>query len=428
MSSRPVAGIDVGKHFSEMALLSPTNEIVGKMKIQHNSEDIGKAVKLLEKAEKDFDSSPVVVMESTGHYHKILFQSLTKAGFEVSVINPIQTDSIKNIEIRKVKNDKVDARRIALLYRFKSTRKTCIPDEDIECLRSLCRQYYILNDELTTYKNRLTAVVDQIMLNFKEVFPKIYKKTALDVLEQYPSPNHIIKADRRKLIALIEKTVNRKHDWAVKKYELLVEKAKEFAPLSVCNKANISMLRIYVRMVKSLQKAKDEILGALEELICTDSSTGMSNLSETLQLLCSIPGIGLITAATILAEIGSFSDFSDPGKLIAFCGIDPSVRQSGQFTGTKNRMSKRGSKVLRKVLYVSALVSIRNKCNGQPYNSILQHYYLEKCKSKPKKVALGAVMRKLVMIIFAVMRDMKPFEFRTPEEHSLIIKRNTQIA
>jgi len=66
-------------------------------------------------------------MESTGHYHKILFHSLYKTGFEVSVINPIQTDSIKNIGIRKVKNDKVDARKIALLYRFQELKTTNIP-------------------------------------------------------------------------------------------------------------------------------------------------------------------------------------------------------------------------------------------------------------------------------------------------------------
>jgi len=104
MNFRPIAGIDVGKFFSEMAILSPSNEVIARMKIRHDSStDVERAVELLKKTEKDFDSRPFVVMESTGHYHKILFHSLYKAGFEVSVINPIQTDSIKNIGIRKVK-------------------------------------------------------------------------------------------------------------------------------------------------------------------------------------------------------------------------------------------------------------------------------------------------------------------------------------
>ena len=197
MNLKPIAGIDVGKFFSEMAILSPSNEVVARMKIHHDSNaDVKRAVQLLKKTEKDFDSRPFVVMESTGHYHKILFHSLCKSGFEISIINPIQTDSIKNIGIRKVKNDKVDARKIALLYRFQKLEATNIPNEDIECLKNICRQYYKLNDELTVYKNRLTGIVDQLMLNFKDVFSSIYSKTAIAILEEYPTPASIIKADR----------------------------------------------------------------------------------------------------------------------------------------------------------------------------------------------------------------------------------------
>src|SRR5690554_456522 len=148
MNLEPIAGIDVGKFFSEMAILSPSNETVARMKIHHDSNaDVQRAIKLLIKAEKDFGSRPFIVMESTGHYHKILFHALDRSGYGVSIINPIQTDSIKNIGIRKVKNDKVDALKIALLYRFQELKVTDIPNEDIECLKSLCRQYHNLNDE-----------------------------------------------------------------------------------------------------------------------------------------------------------------------------------------------------------------------------------------------------------------------------------------
>lgn len=184
MNFKPIAGIDVGKLFSEMVILSPSNEVIAHMKIRHDSNtDVERAVELLKKMEKELASRPFVVMESAGYYHKILFHLLCKVGFKVSVTNPIQTDSIKNIGIRKVKNDKVDARKIALLYRFHELRSTNIPNEDIECLRSLCRQYYKLNDELTAYKNSLTGIVDQLMFNFKDVFSNIFSKGAMAVLE-----------------------------------------------------------------------------------------------------------------------------------------------------------------------------------------------------------------------------------------------------
>ena len=424
MNFKPIAGIDVGKFFSEMAILSPSNKVVARMKINHDSyTDVKRAIELLKKAEKDFDSRPSIVMESTGHYHKILFHSLCKFGFEVSIINPIQTDSIKNIGIRKVKNDKIDAQKIALLHRFQELETTNIPNEDIECLKSLCRQYYKLSDELTAYKNRLTGIVDQLMLNFKDVFSDIYSKTAIAVLAEYPTPTTIIKADKNKLVSIIKGNSRKSLEWATAKYELLVLKAKEFEPLSVNNTANVTMLTVYISMVKNLQDSLTKILKAIHQLIDDDLSKDVPVISPTLELLQSIPGIGFLTAATIIAEIGDFSAFSKPKKLVAYFGIDPSVMQSGEFTGTRNKMSKRGSKLLRRVLYTTALANIRTKRNSEPCNPVLMDFYKRKSQSKPKKVALGAVMHKLVYIIFAVLRDRKPFELRTPEEHAKMLKR-----
>ncbi|MFU0799506.1 MAG: DEDD-Tnp-IS110 domain-containing protein [Xylanivirga thermophila] len=424
MNFKPIAGIDVGKFFSEIAILSPSNKVVARMKINHDSyTDVKRAIELLKKVEKDFGSRPSIVMESTGHYHKILSHSLCKFGYEVSIINPIQTDSIKNIGIRKVKNDKIDAQKIALLHRFQELETTNIPNEDIECLKSLCRQYYKLSDELTAYKNRLISIVDQLMLNFKDVFPDICSKTAIAVLEEYPTPTTIIKADKDKLVSIIKGNSRKSLEWATAKYELLVLKAKEFEHLSVNNTANVTMLTVYISMVKNLQDSLTKIVKAIHQLIDNDLSKDVPVISPTLELLQSIPGIGFLTAATIIAEIGDFSAFSKPKKLVAYFGIDPSVMQSGEFTGTRNKMSKRGSRLLRRVLYTTALANIRTKRNSEPCNPVLMDFYERKSQSKPKKVALGAVMHKLVYIIFAVLRDKKPFELRTPEEHAKMLTR-----
>jgi transposase len=429
MDYPPVAGIDVGKNFSEMCILSPNNEIYHRIKIYHDSIDsIKKAIGLLQKAEKDFAIRPVVVLESTGHYHKILFHYLSDSGFEVSIINPIQSDSIKNIGIRKVKNDKFDAHKIALLYRFSFIKTTVVPDDVIDCLKSLCRQYYKLGDELTTYKNRLIGIIDQVMLNFTDVFQSVYSNTALAVLDRYPSPKQILKANKQTLISLIEKTSKKGLAWSTEKYELLVLKAKEFKNLSINNPGNLAILKVNISMVRTLQDAQKDILDAINEIILADSLEDNPVLAPIINLLCSIPGIGILTAATILAEVGDFSAFSSPNKLVAFFGIDPSVNQSGEFIGTRNKMSKRGSRLLRRVIFTTALANIRSKRNGDKTNPVLYEFYQKKCTNKPKKVALGAVMRKLVNIIFAVMRDKKPFELRTPEEHEELLLTRSLVA
>jgi len=128
-----------------------------------------------------------------------------------------------------------------------------------------------------------------------------------------------------------------------------------------------------------------------------------------------------LTAATIISEIGDFSAFSKPGKLTAYLGIDPSVKQSGQFKGTQNKMSKLGSKLLRRGIFTTALANIRKNHNSKNITPVLYKYYHEKCKNKPKKVALGAVMHKLVNTIFSVLRDRRSFELRNPEEHAKLL-------
>lgn len=423
MNHLPVAGIDVGKEFSEMVILSPTNQIYARIQIKHKTHhDLDRAVELLNKVEKDFATKPILVMESTGHYHKILLQYFTTKGLNICIVNPLQTDSIKNIGLRKAKTDKLDARKIALLYRLQELRITNIPAEDIECLRSLCRQYFNFDDELTAYKNRLISIVDQVMLNFTDVFDDICSKTALYILENYPTPDDILRADKSTLIDLIKVTSRKSIKWATSKYDLLILKATEFKPLSLSNASNLTLLNIDITMIKTLTKAKEDVITAIYDLLKADASKELPVLSFLVELLDSIPGIGIIIAATILAEIGDFSAFSKPKKLTAYFGIDPSVRQSGKFKGTENVMSKRGSRLLRRVLFTAALTNIRKKSNGQEYNPVLLEFYKKKCVNKVKMSAIGAVMHKLVNIIFAVIRNRKPFELRTPEEHARMLK------
>jgi len=108
-------------------------------------------------------------------------------------------------------------------------------------------------------------------------------------------------------------------------------------------------------------------------------------LALTLELLQSIPGIGLISAVTILAELATFQPFSKPGKLVAYFGIDPSVMQSGEFTGTQNKMSKRGSRLLRRVLFTIALANIRTKRDKTACNPVLMEYYKNNSRASPRK-------------------------------------------
>jgi len=146
-------------------------------------------------------------------------------------------------------------------------------------------------------------------------------------------------------------------------------------------------------------------------------STPARLLLSIYRLIETIPGAGFLSAATVICEIGDFSVFSSPKKLFAYFGLDPAVKQSGNFTGTKVRMSKRGSAVARRAVHAIALNSIGTRRKGIAINPVLRDYYLGKCQSKRKMVALGAVMHKVCNIIFAILRDNKAFTLTTPEQH-----------
>ena len=124
MSYCPVAGIDVSKQFSDMCILSPDNKIFAQEKIYHDETSINRANALLQKAERLFFSKPVIVMESTSHYHLILFQFFSEHGYDVIVVNPLQSNSMKDFSIRKRKTDRVDAFKLAMMYR---TRHCVLP-------------------------------------------------------------------------------------------------------------------------------------------------------------------------------------------------------------------------------------------------------------------------------------------------------------
>lgn len=421
MTNQPIAGFDVSKYFSEMCVLTPDNKVFARMKVHHNVADMKKACSILKNAEKEFGMIPSLIMEATGHYHRLLFHFLKNAGYEVVVVNPIQTDSIKNIGVRKVKNDKIDAYRIALLYRLKELHSTNMPVDAVCDIRSLCRQYHDLSDDLTVYKNRLVAILDQIFPGFQHIFGKVSSCTALEVLSRYPTPDALLAASNDELVRTISSVSRKGLKWAIEKCNRLIELAHEVQPLFIRYSSNIHILNTTIQVMEALQRSLKTVESQIVQIIRSNPVV----LGQAIGLLCTIPGIDTIIAATILGEIGDLTAFKSPKQLVAFFGIDPTLKDSGQFKSSRNKMSKRGSKYLRRVLYTSAMVSVSRKRNNELNNPVLLEYYKNKCLSKPKKVALVAVMHKLVYIIFAVLRDQKPFELRSPEQHKqLLISRS----
>lgn len=189
---------------------------------------------------------------------------------------------------------------------------------------------------------------------------------------------------------------------------------------------NTSKLYRLIKLYSTYTEQISQVQASIHDFV--KSTSVDEKLRNCVELLDSIPGIAFISAVTLIAEIGDIDAFKKPKQLVAFFGVDPSVNQSGKFNGTKNKMSKRGTRIGRKVLYAVVLTSIRNKRNGEPNNSVLQQYYKENLKGKAKKVAFIAVIHKLIKYIFSVLKKQTPFEIRDPKLHNQMYLKNASLA
>jgi transposase len=216
-------------------------------------------------------------------------------------------------------------------------------------------------------------------------------------LETYTSPSAFIKADKPEVIDIIKSTARFELSYTQNKYHTMIQAANEAHEFGYIIDSNIKRIHLYIRFIHKYDEEIACILNTLHELVDTNENT---DFIKHIHLIETYKGAGFLSAVSLMGEIGDFSVFSKPKQLFAYFGLDPAVKQSGKFEGTKIQMSKRGSVIARRVIHTLALQSISISCTGEAKNPVLFDYYLRKCESKPKLVAMGAVSHKVCNIIY----------------------------
>jgi len=409
-------GIDIGADFSLMAVALPTQEIIGRpYKILHSSyRSVQGAVDRVLALRQTYELPVRVYMESTGIYHLPLYYRFKDAGVEAFVLNPIVTHANHNTNIRNVHNDKLDARRIALLGLRPDLKTSIIPDDETAAVKALLREYHAMKKETSMYICRLKNQLRQSFPQYLPIFSKVNGKASLEVLSRYPSPHAVLDAGADALAKVIREASRKGAAMAMEKAEKLMAAAQEALSFGHGNSGISFLIGHYVEMIRILDEQTAAVLKQIKRSV---SENADSLLARQTRLLESIPGAGFLTAVTIVCELGDFSAFRRPKQLYSYFGLDPSVRQSGNSAGADLKISKRGSPYARRSFYILALQSVSLRVNGEPKNPVLRSYYQEKCKCKTKMTALGAVMHKLCNIVFALLRDEKPFMLISPQEH-----------
>ena len=185
--------------------------------------------------------------------------------------------------------------------------------------------------------------------------------------------------DAISVIQTADGTLTEVHDILQRMSELAIQAANEANEFGYIVDSNIKRIRLYISFIRKYDEEIQNILDAMHELVDANETT---DFVKQIHLIETFKGAGFLSAVSLMGEIGDFSAFSKPKQLFAYFGLDPAVKQSGKFEGTRVKMSKRGSAIARRVIHTLTLQSISTSRSGDAKNPVLRDYYLKKCKSK----------------------------------------------
>lgn len=386
-------GIDIAKVNHVASLIAKDGSILVKaIKFTNSNEGLQKLIDSI----SDYDQSQIYcAMEATGTYWLSLFSALTDKGFNVSVFNPYQIKSFRGAYTnRKQKNDVIDSILIANFLSFNGIEHASLPNDDLLALKNLTRYRRNLVDNISKAKIQVTGILDKVFPEYSDLFSDIFGEASKQILLNCPTPNEVINFNTRKLADLLKKASRGYH--STNKVREVKNLAKNSFGIKFTGDACSFEIKQLVNQIIFLENQVNELEVKIKDIY--------SKLDNHLQ---SIPGIGEVTAPIILAEIGDINNFSSPSKLTAFAGIDPSENQSGNKKSSNEKTSKRGSPYLRHALFTAAMVASNN-------DPVMHDYYIKKrAEGKHHYVALTGIERKLLGIIFHVLKENR--DYRPPK-------------
>lgn len=393
-------GIDVSKGKSMVCMLKPYGEVLlSPREFSHGKDGMSW---LIQKIQEQTDEIRVV-LEATGAYHLPVVMSLVEAGVFVAIVNPLVMKKYASTTLRKGKTDKLDSLKIANFgldnwFHLKSFE----PQDAIYSeLNLLGRQYAHYIEMKIDSKLALTNLLDRTMPGIKALLKssnseKVEKDKLADFVEEFWHFDTITSLTEEEFVLKFKK-------WAKKgRYHQSESKAKAIYALSqegiptLCSSTPSTKMLVQesVRVLKEINKTLAIILAQMQEIVKT--------LPEY-DVVRSMNGVGDVLAPRLIAEIGDVRRFHSGSALVAYAGLDTPPYESGQFTGTKRHISKRGSSLLRKTGY--EVMKCLKTSKPQEDNAVYLFILKKEEEGKPKKVAKIAGLNKFLRIYYARVKE-----------------------
>jgi transposase len=379
-------GIDIGAEVHVVAAVDEAGQLLTRpTKIAEDADGYGRLLELLGEPH-----DTLVAMEATGHYWKNLFATLVARGFAIALLNPLRTARFATEDLARTKTDAIDALAVAHFAAQKRPAVTRLPDSVTEELRELVRLRDRLVQDFGDRLRQLHRVVDLGFPEFTRYVRRLDSELATAILRDYPTAAAFTGVSLRRLAGL-------RYDGRHKVGAELARTLIEAAARSV-GRHHGEAYRIQVRYacedLDLLRRRLRTLEGDIERML---------DRHEVGSLLTTIDGVGPQTAARLVAELGNPAAFRSAGALAAYVGVVPALRQSGKRTGARAGLTAIGHAPLRAKLWMPVLTAVRK-------NPWLRAYYQRLiARGKLPKVALIAAMRKLLIAVYVVAKDRRPF-------------------
>jgi transposase len=397
-----IIGVDIGSKFNAVAFMNKEGEVLGKFpKVYNSREGFDFFVQTIKevKAKKGL-KSVLIGMEPTGHYwRKIAFFAKEK-GYNVKFV---RTTAIKHQreldESSSAKSDIKDAMTLANITREGKYIDTVIEESVYRQLRTLSKIREKISRGSVRAQNTLGAVLDDYFPELKQIFWSMKSRSLWAILKHCPFPQDVLHCDISTISEILSKSSRRKATAAMKAQDLF-DAAQISIGLKSIGEADRYRLKHYLEEVMRSEVLLKEIVIRLKSLL---------KQTPYAEFLLSIPGVGPLSAAVFLGELGDPAHFSNPKQIIKYAGYDPQEKDSGLRIGRK-KISKKGRWLMRKILFFMGM-RVTQLCE------FFKDFYQRKLKKEnrfgellKKKEALCAVVIKLIKVIFALFRDKRKYQ------------------
>lgn len=390
-------GIDVSKGKSMVAALRPMGELaLAPREYEHTAVGLERLRDSLLQLGEDTR----VVMEATGRYHEPVAEALYEAGLYVCILNPILIKQSGGGSVRKVKSDKKDAIKIAKygLDNWSDLREYTPMDALRQQLKLFSRQYDLYMKTVVSLQNNLITLLDKSFPGANELFSSPDRadghKKWVDFVATFWHCECVCGMSPKAFSERYQKWCKRKH------YNFSEEKAADIYASSCGH---------YTTLPKSdgtkllMTTAAAELTSAMMHLATVRAEViRLSKELPEFETVRAMYGVGDITGAQLMAELGDVRRFQHRSSVIAFAGIDPEVNESGKYSRESNKTTKRGSPSLRKTLFQVVSTYLKRSPADEPV-----YLFLDKKRSegKPYYVYMTAAANKFLRIYYARVKE-----------------------